>query len=152
MKYNFNITVGFFLTGILYCLGGWDKALQSLGIFIMLDYFTGILSSLYNKNLSAEKGFKGVLKKGAYIAVVMTCVEIDRFLKTDGTWRNIVIYALCVNDILSIFENLAKLNIKLPNSLKKLLKDFDEYDISDLSKEKLLKEFNIEDNEEKEVL
>lgn len=131
MKFNFNITSGFFLTGVLYCLGGFDKSIQTLGIFIILDWITGMLSSLYNKRLSAEKGFKGLIKKGAYIAVVMTCVEIDRFLNSGSTWRNIVIYALCVNDILSIFENLAQLNIKLPKSLKNLLKEFNEYDVEE---------------------
>ena len=62
MKYIINNLGSLFLTSILYLLGGWDIALQSLIIIVIIDYLTGIASAIYNKELSSKTGFLGIIK------------------------------------------------------------------------------------------
>ena len=105
------------LTSIIYLLGGFDIALQSLLIVIVVDYLTGIASAVYNKELSSKTGFKGILKKISYLLVVSLSVVIDNLLGQSGLIRTLVIYFFVANDGLSIVENMAEMNIKLPNKL-----------------------------------
>lgn len=105
------------LTTFVYLLGGIDIALQSLLIVIVIDYFTGIASAIYNKELSSKIGFKGIIKKFSYLLVVALSVVIDNLLGQSGLIRSLVIYFFVANDGLSILENMAEMNIKLPQKL-----------------------------------
>jgi len=110
------------LTTFIYLLGGWDIALQSLIIVIIIDYLTGIASAVYNKQLSSKTGFKGIIKKFCYLLVVALSVVIDNLTGQSGIIRNLVIYFFVANDGLSIIENMAEMNIKLPKKLVDSLK------------------------------
>lgn len=105
------------LTTIVYLLGGIDIAIQSLLIVIIIDYLTGIASAIYNKELSSKTGFKGIIKKFSYLLVVALSVVIDNLLGQSGLIRTLVIYFFVANDGLSIVENMAEMNIKLPKKL-----------------------------------
>lgn len=105
------------LTTIVYLLGGVDIALQSLLIVIVIDYLTGIASAIYKKELSSKTGFKGIIKKFSYLLVVALSVVIDNLLGQSGLIRSLVIYFFVANDGLSILENMAEMNIKLPQKL-----------------------------------
>lgn len=50
-------------TAIARMLGGWDMALQVLVAVVILDYVTGVLVAIFQKKLSSEIGYKGLLKK-----------------------------------------------------------------------------------------
>lgn len=106
-----------FFTTLIYLLGGWDIALQSLLLIIVIDYFTGVLSALYNKKLSSKVGVKGIIKKFAYLFVVALSVVIDVLTGQSGVIRTLIIYFFVANDGLSIIENLAEMNVKLPQKL-----------------------------------
>lgn len=121
MKNWFCNGVSFLLTGLIYLLGGWDIAIQSLILIMIIDYITGVLSALYNKELSSKIGFKGILKKFACLLVVTLSVVIDSLLGQSGLIRSVVIYFFVANDGLSILENLAEMNVKLPEALKDAL-------------------------------
>lgn len=105
------------LTTIVYLLGGIDIAIQSLLIVIVIDYLTGIASAIYKKELSSKTGFKGIIKKFSYLLVVALSVVIDNLLGQSGLIRSLVIYFFVANDGLSILENMAEMNIKLPQKL-----------------------------------
>ena len=121
MKYLINDIASVILTCILYLLGGFDIAIQSLLIVIVIDYLTGIASAIYNKELSSKIGFKGILKKFCYLLVVALSVVIDNLLGQSGLIRSLVIYFFVANDGLSIIENMAEMNIKLPSKLVEAL-------------------------------
>ena len=114
-------------TLIIGILGGADVALRSLVIVMIVDYLTGFASALYNKELSSKTGLKGILKKFSYFGVVALAVVIDNLTGQTGIIRTLVIYFFVANDGLSIVENLAEMNIKLPkklvDALKQLKKD-----------------------------
>ena len=84
---------------------------------IIIDYLTGIASAIYNKELSSKIGFKGIIKKFSYLLVVALSVVIDKLLGQSGLIRSLVIYFFVANDGLSIIENMAEMNIKLPQKL-----------------------------------
>lgn len=117
MKHLISNVISVILTTIVYLLGGIDIALQSLLIVIVIDYLTGIASAIYNKELSSKIGFKGVIKKFCYLLVVALSVVIDNLLGQSGLIRSLVIYFFVANDGLSIIENMAEMNIKLPQKL-----------------------------------
>lgn len=117
MKYFYNNIASVLLTTIIYLLGGMDIALKSLIIIMMIDYITGIASAIYNKKLSSKIGFKGIIKKFSYLCVVALSVVIDNLISQDGVIRTLVIYFFVANDGLSIIENMAEMDIKLPKKL-----------------------------------
>lgn len=117
MKYIINNLGSLFLTSILYLLGGWDIALQSLIIIVIIDYLTGIASAIYNKELSSKIGFLGIIKKFSYFLIVALAVVIDNLTGETGVVRTLVIYFFVANDGISIIENMAEMNVKLPQRL-----------------------------------
>lgn len=117
MKYFLNNIASVLLTTIIYLLGGMDIALKSLIIIMMIDYITGVASAIYNKKLSSKIGFKGIIKKFSYLCVVALSVVIDNLISQDGVIRTLVIYFFVANDGLSIIENMAEMDIKLPKKL-----------------------------------
>lgn len=117
MKTIFNDILSVMLTSIVYLLGGFDIALQSLLIIMIIDYLTGIASAIYNKELSSKVGFKGILKKFSYLCVVALSVVIDNLTGQSGLIRTLVIYFFVANDGLSIIENMAEMGVKLPQKL-----------------------------------
>lgn len=117
MKHFINDITSVILTTIIYLLGGFDIALQSLLIVMIVDYLTGIVSAIYNKELSSKIGFKGILKKFSYLCVVALSVVIDNLTGQSGLIRTLVIYFFVANDGLSIIENMAEMGVKLPQKL-----------------------------------
>lgn len=105
------------LTTTVYLLGGFDIAIQSLLIVMVVDYLTGIASAIYNKELSSKIGFKGIIKKFSYLCVVALSVVIDNLTGQRGLIRTLVIYFFVTNDGLSIIENMAEMGVKLPQKL-----------------------------------
>lgn len=126
MKHLITDIISVILTFFVYLLGGWDVALQSLVIVVIIDYLTGIASAIYNKKLSSKTGLKGIIKKFCYLLVVALSVVIDKLLGNSGLIRNLVIYFFVANDGLSIIENMAEMNIKLPKKLIESLEQIKE--------------------------
>ena len=117
MKHLINDVGSVILTTFVYLVGGFDIAIQSLLIVIIIDYLTGIASAIYNKELSSKIGFKGIIKKFCYLLVVALSVVIDNLLGQSGLIRSLVIYFFVANDGLSLIENMAEMNVKLPQKL-----------------------------------
>ena len=105
-------------TTLLFILGGWDIAIQSLIIVMIIDYLTGIGKSYVAEKLNSNKGFKGIVKKLAMLGIVAIAVIIDRLIGDTGLIRNFIIYYLVANEGLSIIENLGEMDIIVPEFLK----------------------------------
>lgn len=105
------------ITCLSYFLGGFDLALKSLLIIMVIDYLTGVSSAIYNKRLSSKIGFKGIIKKFCYLLVIGLSVVVDNLTGQNGIIRSLVIYCFIANDGISIIENMGELDIKLPQKL-----------------------------------
>ena len=103
-------------------LGGWDIALQTLMIVMILDYLTGVLKGWHTKQLSSSIGIKGIIKKVMYLLVIVLVHQIALMMgDTSGSMRNIVIFFFVSNEGISILENAKAMEIKLPNIIFKLM-------------------------------
>ena len=108
-------------TIFVYLLGGLDIALQSLLVVIVLDYITGVSKGYVTKKLNSNKGFKGIVKKLGMLCMVALSVIVDRIMGDSGLIRTMVIYCLVANEGLSMLENLAEMDILVPEILKERL-------------------------------
>ena len=117
MKQIISDITSIILTTTIYILGGWDIALMSLIIVVIIDYLTGVASAFYNKNISSKKGLKGIIKKFCYFLIVALAVVIDNLLGQSGIIRSLVIYFFVANDGISVIENMAEMDVKMPKKL-----------------------------------
>ena len=107
----------FLSTLFIYLLGGLDIALQSLIVVMIFDFISGIASAFYNKKLSSKVSYLGIIKKLSYFCAIALGVVIDKLTGSTGIIRSLIIYSFVANDGLSIIENLAEMNIKLPQEI-----------------------------------
>jgi len=103
-------------------LGGWDKSLEILLIFIALDYITGVGAAIKTKTLKSSVGFEGLMKKGSIFLIVILAAQLDRITgNAAGVFRTSTAFFFIANDGLSIIENVGEMGVKLPAFLTKVL-------------------------------
>ena len=116
-----------FVGGIIsYGLGGWDKLLKVLVALVILDYITGILKAIYNKELSSEVGYRGIIRKILIFVVVATAYIISKVFNDNVPLRDIAILFYASNEAISILEN-AAFFIPIPKKIKELLAQLRNY-------------------------
>ncbi len=101
--------------------GEFDVPLQTLILFMCIDYVTGLLvagvfkSSLKSDDgrLSSKAGFKGIIKKGMMLLIVLVAYRLDLLAGTNIV-RNTVITAFIVNEVISINENAVLMGVDVP--------------------------------------
>jgi toxin secretion/phage lysis holin len=119
--FNWISIIGGTIGGILISfLGGMDKLLVALLIFVILDYVTGLLKAIYNKKLSSEIGFKGIVKKVMIIIVVGVSVTLENNFGIPAI-REIVIMFFAINEAISLLENASQMGLPIPEKLKNVL-------------------------------
>lgn len=109
-------------------LGGWDMALQTLVLFMAVDYITGlIVAGVFNKSeksetgaLESKAGWKGLLKKGVTLLIVLVATQLDKMTGTEII-RDAVIIAYVVNEAISIIENAGLMGVPIPDIIKRTL-------------------------------
>ena len=110
------------ITAISYLLNGWDTALQTLCLFMVIDFITGILKSIVNKELSSQICLKGIVKKCCYFILVIVAVALDRlYPEAQGLVRTLVCYFLVATDGISILENIGAAGVPYPKLLKNIM-------------------------------
>ena len=103
-------------------LGGVDGFLYALIAFAIIDYITGVMCAIADKNLSSGVGFKGICRKVLIFALVGIGNIIDvQVLGTPGVLRTAVIFFYLSNEGVSILENSAHLGLPVPDKLKEVL-------------------------------
>ena len=55
-----------------YFLGGCDGLLYALIAFVVIDYITGVMCAIINRELSSAVGFKGIFRK--VLIFLLRCV------------------------------------------------------------------------------
>lgn len=115
----FKIIIAALGTGITWLFGTWDTALIVLVSFMALDYLTGVLRAIVNKEVSSDTGLKGIARKTVIFIVLIVAVLLDRLLNT-GTWvfRTLICYFYIANEGISLLENCAGLGLPIPDKLK----------------------------------
>ena len=109
-------------------LGGWDMALQTLVLFMAVDYIMGLIvagvfkksSKTENGALESKAGFKGLCKKGVVLLIVLVATQLDLLTGTNII-RNAVIIGYITNELVSIAENVGLMGLPFPEPIQKAL-------------------------------
>jgi len=103
-------------------LGGLDGFLYALIIFVIVDYITGIMVAIINRELSSEIGARGIFKKILIFILVGIAHIIDSRLIGEGSViRTAVIFFYLSNEGISIIENSTRIGLPVPQKLKDVL-------------------------------
>ena len=109
-------------------MGGWTTGMQTLLLFMGIDYLTGLIVAGVFKNsnksesgaLESRAGWKGLCRKGMTLLIVLIAYRLDLMLGT-AYIRDAVVITFAVNEALSILENAALMGLPLPAVLVKAL-------------------------------
>lgn len=108
--------------GFVALIGGWDKVMEILVIFIIMDYLTGVGLAIKERQLNSEIGSKGLLKKAAIFIVIILAAQLDRIVDNPvNLFRTSAGLFYIANEGISITENIGKLGAPLPAFIKKAL-------------------------------
>jgi len=108
--------------------GGWDTALQTLLIFMAVDFAMGwIVAGVFKKSKKSENGalnsyasWKGLCKKGVTLLVVLIATRLDMLLGS-AFIRTAAIISYILNETLSITENAGLMGIYIPPVIAKAI-------------------------------
>ena len=92
-----------------FLVGGVDKLLTALLIFVVIDYATGLIAAWKTATLDSKKGFDGIKRKVVMLVIVIMAHWIDVSIFGVSTCRSMVIFAYLGNEGLSIIENLDRM-------------------------------------------
>lgn len=123
------IAIGLSALGILF------PVILLLGLCMLVDYVTGIVSAGYLGKIKSSVGLWGIVKKLMYaviVAVAMACdwvvinvaTQVGIVIPTSTFFGLLVALWLIFNELISILENLIKMEISLPSFLVKLVNKF----------------------------
>ena len=105
-------------------LGGWNGAMTTLVILMLIDYITGIIvAGVFHASpkssggaLSSAVGFKGICRKFVILLIVVVACRVDLLLDTNII-RDATCIGFCANELVSITENAGLMGIPLPRKL-----------------------------------
>lgn len=117
--------IGAFVTQLL---GGWTGAMTTLVIFMGLDYITGIIvagvfhnsSKSESGSLESRAGWKGLIRKGVTLAIVLVAYRLDLLIGTTYI-KDAVIIAFCANELISLIENAGLMGVPIPEPITKAI-------------------------------
>lgn len=129
MRYYIDLIIGMIGASVAYLLGGWNTMIQTLLLFMVLDYLTGVIAAgVFHKStksasgaLSSKAGFKGLAKKMVILIVVCLAYHIDIMLKLNNALYSIVVIAYIANEAISILENAIAMGIPIPKKLEEAI-------------------------------
>ena len=104
--------------------GGWNGAMTTLVILMLIDYVTGIIvAGVFHNSpkcsggaLSSAVGFKGICRKFVILLIVVVACRVDLLLETNII-RDATCIGFCANELVSITENAGLMGIPLPRKL-----------------------------------
>ena len=105
-----------------YFLGGCDGLLYALIAFVVIDYVTGVMCAIINRELSSAVGFKGIFRKVLIFLLVGIANIIDvQVVGTGAVLRTAVIFFYISNEGVSLLENAGHLGLPIPEKIKTVL-------------------------------
>ena len=105
-----------------YFLGGCDGLLYALMAFVVIDYITGVMCAIINRELSSAVGFKGIFRKVLIFLLVGIANIIDvQVIGTGAVLRTAVIFFYISNEGVSLLENAGHLGLPIPEKIKTVL-------------------------------
>lgn len=120
--------VGVVGSAIATAFGGWDTTIITLITVMIVDYITGVIvAGIFHNSpktesgsLESKAGWKGLLRKGVTLLIVLVAARLDVVLGTTFI-RNAVIIGYIVNELISIIENAGLMGVPIPAAIQKAI-------------------------------
>ena len=125
--------VKLFLTAILSYivanLGGYDTILSLLVSLIVIDIVTGIILAFMNKKVSSTELKRGIIRKAVVFLIIYLAYRVDlcvlelngeplEILGVSLSIRTMFIVYFCIEEFVSILENVTNLGVPMPMFVK----------------------------------
>lgn len=109
-------------------MGGWDRDMTTLIIFMATDFIMGLVTAFVFKNspksvngaLDSKPCFEGLCKKCMILLFVLVAHRLDVSLGADYI-KTAAIIGFIVNETISIIENAGLMGIPLPGAFRKAI-------------------------------
>jgi len=101
--------------------GGWDALMRVLVICMAVDYVTGVINAIKERELSSKVGWVGILRKLTIFGVVILAAQIDVALGLQAICRTAAIAFYTANEGISVLENAAAIGLPIPQKLIDIL-------------------------------
>lgn len=121
-------TIGLIGGAIAALFGGWDTALQTLVLFMAIDYITGlIVAGVFHTSpktktdtLESRAGWKGLIRKGETLLIVLVACRLDTAIGSNFV-RDATVIAFSCNEVISIVENAGLMGVPIPEAVTKAI-------------------------------
>lgn len=129
MKENVFYTIIGIIGGFISSLfGGWNAALTTLCIFMVVDYITGlIVAGVFKRSektetggLESRAGWKGLCRKGVTLIIVLVAARLDMAIGATFIKDGVVI-AFVANETISIVENAGLMGVPIPGVIMRAI-------------------------------
>lgn len=110
-------------------------------ITICVDFMTGLINSWAKKDFQSSKMRTGLSKKVGEISIIVLGEVFTAALSLPGYFIQSIVIYIIIMELMSIFENLDKMGVPVPKSVKKVINNSADtvtngsiQDINDLAK------------------
>ncbi len=107
-----------------YVWGGWSLPLHLLLWFVVIDWLTGWGAAWMNGELRSRIGYTGIARKMTIFLIIALMHLVDRVLGEMNYFQNTVIFFYLANELLSIIENVGRMGVPIPQSLRNVVQVF----------------------------
>ena len=121
------IGIGSLVAFIFMITGGQDEALRILLILMTVDYISGVIKAYITCTANSKLGIIGMLKKVMIILVIVLAYHLDILLGSKLGIKTLTIGVFISNEGLSILENASICGVPIPEKIKKVLVQYQEY-------------------------
>ena len=96
-------------------------AVATLAVFMAIDYITGLMQGIYNKNLNSEIGFRGLIRKVYFLLLVGAVYMFENLTFGTRHLADGVAISFVAMELLSIVENGVRMNAPFSGVFEKFL-------------------------------
>ncbi len=116
---------------IIRLLGGIDKMICALAVFVVMDYITAILVAIVEKKwIKGKLGLKAIFGKIGILVLICIANIIDTMIiGNDSTIRTTVISFYLSKEGFAILDNLEHLGVPLPPIIVKIIRNCHKIDL-----------------------
>ena len=116
--------IGIIGSAIAELYGGWTQGMTTLVILMIIDYIMGILvagvfgasKKTEDGKLESRAGWKGLVRKGVTLLIVLVATRIDLMLESNFV-RDAAVIGFSANELLSIVENAGLMGVPMPAAI-----------------------------------
>lgn len=98
------------------------KFLYFLILLMVVDIITGLAKALKNGNLWSRKSMYGIGRKMLVFCIIIVANILDQILGLQNGLLMVTVFFYIANEMLSIVENCAEMNVLVPQQVRDKLK------------------------------